>query len=149
MDLVFPTEHGVFNYRVAGIFVKDGHVLIHRNVRDDFWALPGGRVTLGEEAATALARELYEELNMRVTDTSFAFVHENLFTYNDQPFHEIGLYFYVDGDLPLQDGDFYGPEGDHLIYRWQKLDRLQDVTLYPEVLAQLPNRLPAHSLNPA
>ncbi|MBR3215184.1 MAG: NUDIX domain-containing protein, partial [Exiguobacterium sp.] len=94
MDLVFPTEHGVFNYRVAGIFVKDGHVLIHRNVRDDFWALPGGRVTLGEKAATALARELHEELNMRVTDTSFAFVHENLFTYNDQPFHEIGLYFY-------------------------------------------------------
>lgn len=29
MDLVFPTEHGVFNYRVAGIFMKDGHALIH------------------------------------------------------------------------------------------------------------------------
>lgn len=146
MDIVFPTDHGVFNYRVAGICVKEGHLLIHRNARDSFWALPGGRVTVGEDAVYALKRELAEELNMETSSTSFAFVQENFFTYQERTVHEIGMYFYVDGDLPLREGDFYGPEGDHLIYRWQKLDRLRDVKLYPDILVQLPETLPPHLL---
>lgn len=144
MDIVFPTEQGTFNYRVAGIWIQDGHLLIHRNVNDDFWALPGGRVTVGEEATQALARELQEELATSISEATFAFVSENFFTYLDRTIHEIGFYFYVKGDLPLQTGDFYGPEGDHLIYRWQPIDNLKALTLYPENLYNLPHDLTIH-----
>ncbi len=147
MDIVFPTEHGTFNYRVAGIWVQDGHLLVHRNVNDDFWALPGGRVGIGEEAELALTRELQEELEATLTGTTFAFVSENFFTYLERTVHEIGMYFYVTGDLPLRHGDFHGPEGDHLIYRWQPLDALRDLKLFPETLYALPQSLPPHFID--
>lgn len=44
MDVVFKADKAVFNYRVAGIWIKNGYVLLHRFVNDDFWTLPGGRV---------------------------------------------------------------------------------------------------------
>ncbi|TCI64158.1 NUDIX hydrolase [Exiguobacterium sp. SH3S1] len=147
MDIVFPTNQGTFNYRVAGIWVKDGHLLVHRNINDDFWALPGGRVAIGEQAELALMRELEEELNATLTGTTFACVSENFFTYLERTVHEIGMYFYVSGDLPLRTGDFHGPEGDHLIYRWQPLEQLRELTLYPETLYTLPETLPPHFID--
>lgn len=44
MDVVFHTEQEVFNYRVAGIWIKDNRILIHRASDDTIWSLPGGRV---------------------------------------------------------------------------------------------------------
>ncbi|KAB2862063.1 MAG: NUDIX hydrolase, partial [Exiguobacterium chiriqhucha] len=51
------------------------------------------------------------------------------------------------GDLPLRHGDFHGPEGDHLIYRWQPLDALRDLKLFPETLYALPQSLPPHFID--
>ena len=39
--LEFETEGGVFVYRVVGVAIDGGRVLIHRAERDAFWALPG------------------------------------------------------------------------------------------------------------
>ena len=44
-----------FNYRVVGVAVEDGHVFLHRDAIDDFWAMPGGRAELQEEAAECSA----------------------------------------------------------------------------------------------
>jgi len=109
--------------------------------------LPGGRVGIGEEAELALTRELQEELEATLTGTTFAFVSENFFTYLERTVHEIGMYFYVSGDLPLRHGDFHGPEGDHLIYRWQPLHALRDLKLFPETLYALPQSLPPHFID--
>ena len=46
MDVVFKTEKAVFNYRVAGIWIENGHVLLHRDVNESQWSLPGGRVEI-------------------------------------------------------------------------------------------------------
>ena len=146
MDVTFPTQAGTFNFRVAGIHLQHDHVLIHRNVRDSFWALPGGRIRLNEDAPSALYREFTEELGASMRDATFAFVHENFFTYQDQSFHELGLYFYVDGDIPFRQGDFYGLEGDSLIYRFHPINQLHQLTLHPDVLTQLPSRLLAHAI---
>ncbi|MBN9335707.1 NUDIX domain-containing protein, partial [Devosia sp.] len=60
--LSFPMEEGRFNYRVAGIIVADGHVLICREDDDDYAMLPGGRVELGEDSHLSLTREIAEEI---------------------------------------------------------------------------------------
>ena len=54
--------HGGFNYRVAGIALSEGRLLLHTSDRDDFWSLPGGRCEFGETSAEALVREMREEL---------------------------------------------------------------------------------------
>lgn len=42
----FDTGLGVFHYRAAAACIHDVHVLLHKCVGDDFWALPSGRELL-------------------------------------------------------------------------------------------------------
>ncbi|HEX8919017.1 MAG TPA: NUDIX domain-containing protein, partial [Chloroflexota bacterium] len=58
----FRTADGVFNYRVAGLCIQDGWVLLHRMNEDPFWTVPGGRCEMLEPSAEALKREMREEL---------------------------------------------------------------------------------------
>ena len=55
-----------FNYRVVGVAIHDGSVLLHRAAHDPFWTLPGGRAEHGETAEQTLKREMREELETDV-----------------------------------------------------------------------------------
>jgi 8-oxo-dGTP pyrophosphatase MutT (NUDIX family) len=118
-----------FNFRAVAVIVEDGYVLLHRATFDDFWSLPGGRVEAGETSASALVRELREELGAEVG--RMIWVVENFFRYEGEPFHGLGMYYEVtlgpgspyhaktasfDGvedDLPL-----HGDEPVQLIFQW-------------------------------
>src|SRR5688500_18801281 len=63
---VFATDSTQLNYRVAGVCVHEGHVLLHREEQDDFWVLPGGRPLLFEASPDTLVREMEEEIAARV-----------------------------------------------------------------------------------
>jgi hypothetical protein len=38
-----------FTYRVAAVVVREGHVLLMRNLAEDYWFTPGSRVELGKQ----------------------------------------------------------------------------------------------------
>ena len=88
-----------FQFRAAAIIRREGHVLIHRSTTDDSWALPGGRVEMGEISAEALARELQEELGVAAEIGRLAIVMEDLFRYDGRVIHEMG--FYYPAEIPL------------------------------------------------
>jgi hypothetical protein len=44
--ITFTQSDRRFNYRVAGIAIKDDYVLLHRSEKDSFWTFPGGRATV-------------------------------------------------------------------------------------------------------
>ena len=46
------------NIRAAGLVVSNGLVLLQKNVADEFWAVPGGKVESGESSEQALLREV-------------------------------------------------------------------------------------------
>ena len=56
-----------FHLRAGGIALHEDHVLLHRLDGDEFWAIPGGRVEMGEQAGETLIREFHEELGIHVT----------------------------------------------------------------------------------
>lgn len=137
MDVVFQTEQAVFNYRVAGIWIENGHVLLHRDVNESNWSIPGGRVAIKEDSQSSLTREFQEELGIDVQIERMALVIENFFEYGGRDFHEIGFYYAVTADsnfASFHEKPFHGIEGERLIFKWMPLDELDGVALYPECL---------------
>jgi 8-oxo-dGTP diphosphatase len=60
---------------VAGMLVRDGHVLLCHRSADrtwypDVWDFPGGHVEAGEGYTSALVRELREELGIAIAEPS-------------------------------------------------------------------------------
>ena len=70
MDILFKTDDWVFSYRVAGICVQNGKVLLQKPTNDNAHAFPGGHVEFGETNEETLIREFKEEIgaNIRVGD---------------------------------------------------------------------------------
>jgi 8-oxo-dGTP pyrophosphatase MutT (NUDIX family) len=90
-----------FNYRAAGIITRPGaaggtEVLVTTEAHLPFCYLPGGRVELGEDAQTALVREMREELGMRAAVGSLLVVAETFHPHGDgSQGHNVELYFSV------------------------------------------------------
>jgi 8-oxo-dGTP pyrophosphatase MutT (NUDIX family) len=113
--------------------------LLHRAEGDDFWALPGGRVELGEDAATTIVRELNEELGVSVVCGTLQFIVENLYLYAGKSHHEIGWYFAaaLPFNSPLLDkmrSHFGNEDGVSLEFCWFDARALKDVDLRPAFL---------------
>jgi len=137
----FDTHQGRFQIRAAAVIEHQGAVLLHRAVHDDFWALPGGRVELGEHASATIVRELQEELNETVQCGELLYVVENFFDYSGNHHHEIGLYFRAHlsatSKLPDQTEPFFGVEGEtRLEFAWFERSRLSELDVRPAFLRQ-------------
>jgi ADP-ribose pyrophosphatase YjhB (NUDIX family) len=152
-DIAIASDH--LNYRVAGVCVHDGHVLLHREEKDDFWVTPGGRPHLYEPSRDALIREMDEEIATRVEVLRLLWVVENFFEYAGEQWHEIAFYYQMSlpEDSPYRDVgvDFTGREGSvKLLFRWFRIDEIERVRIYPTflrtALGAIPNS-PAHIIH--
>jgi hypothetical protein len=41
MMITFKSERNAFNYRIVGVALHEGRVLLHKGEDEDFWTLPG------------------------------------------------------------------------------------------------------------
>lgn len=149
--VAFDNEKARFNFRVAGVAIHDGRVLLDRNSRNSrnsYWVLPGGHPDMMESMTDALRREIQEEIGADVQVTRLLWVMENFF-HRNKDIHELSFYFMmeIDPDSPLlkSDGPFYGMEHDHrLTFQWFPLDEylLSQLPLYPSALASALTHLP-------
>ena len=147
-----------FNYRVAGICIHDGHVLLQRSADDSVWFLPGGRVEIMESSEAAIKREMREELRLvrDVQVVRLLWVVENLFTdlADGSPNHEIGFYYLVNfDDSPalydtnkaleaIEDTGVYAGQPVAFALHWVPLDSLGDSIIYPTFLRKGLQNLP-------
>ncbi len=125
--LSFLNGNHRFNYRVAGVALREGHVLVCREDDDDYVMLPGGRVELGEPSDVALQREIREELRCNGRIDRLAFTVENFFHRKGEHFHELALYYVIDlpAEFPFVVGEpclIGHDEGHRLTFDWVRAD---------------------------
>lgn len=142
--IAFDRGDDRFNYRVGGLAIADGRILLQTATRIDFWVLPGGRAELGESAAETLRREMREELGLDVDVGRLLWVMENFFTLDGRRYHEIGFYFAM-AVPPVQRAGHEWPamDGGDCVFRWHPLDALDDLTILPSVLSTAVRSLPS------
>lgn len=83
----------LFNFRIAGLAFREGHVLVHRASHELFWTFPGGRAEIGETSEETLRREMQEELGVEVTVGPLLWTVENFFHFEKRDYHELGFYY--------------------------------------------------------
>ncbi|WPN99406.1 NUDIX domain-containing protein [Pseudomonas sp. MUP55] len=59
-------SHSTIRIAAAVLIDKDGQTLLVRKRGTQAFMQPGGKIDAGEQPVEALARELYEELNLRI-----------------------------------------------------------------------------------
>ena len=132
-----------FQYRVGGVCIAGGDVLLHRAANEDFWSLPGGRCEAGEAAAETVRREMLEEIGANITVGPLLYVVDNHFTHGGVRCHELGLCFacglppshpFCDRSREHLGIEKARGEALQLIFRWFPLTSLADVPLYPPCL---------------
>jgi len=84
-----------FELCVRAIIQDDDRILVCKRKDKDYYFFPGGHIDFGEDAKSALLRELKEELNISIKKLSFIGTVENIFVQDNQKHHEINLVFNV------------------------------------------------------
>lgn len=152
--IVFDRDDKRFNYRVAGVCIDAGQVLLQRPEPGTFWFLPGGRCDLMETSEDAVRREFREELACDIEIERLLWVAENFFVLGSRQVHELSLYYKVnttsrpelhDKTRQFPVVEHLGPEPSekiHLICQWHPIDNLPNVSLRPTFLRTALQRLP-------
>ena len=142
----FVKEGVRFNYRVAGVLLRDGKVLLHKEGRDQYWYLPGGRCELMETSADTLVREFMEEANAAVTVERLLWVIENFYEAHGETFHEVGLYYLINSDNMNTADEFEGIEinGNTLYFKWFAIEELDAVRVLPDALRERLKNISPH-----
>ena len=145
-DMIISSGRGLtFMYRIGGIAIHHGRLLVEHNVKHDFCFVPGGRVEYGENAMDALGREVREELGEDIKIGRLVLVADNLFEMGGEWFQEITLYFLIEftsGSRVFDwDGPFEGSESG-TIFQWLPLDEMAEANLLPVFLRKRVTAVP-------
>lgn len=146
MMINFNIKDGIFNFRVAGILLNNDKVLIHRLMKDDFYAFPGGRVEMFENTEDTIVREIQEELGAKVRVNRLLWVCEQFFTHQDSKYHEICFYYLIeceDQELLERGNLFYVTEDkNEFEFRWVSVTEVKNEPLYPTFIKDRIRELP-------
>jgi 8-oxo-dGTP pyrophosphatase MutT (NUDIX family) len=116
------------------VIVRGGKILLARRKGAANTFLPGGHVEWGEPARTALRRELWEELGVKLEIGLFLGAVEHAFGRGKERTHEVNLIFRLDA---RKLGDKVSSRESKLDFFWHRFRDLKAVNLQPRPLQSL------------
>jgi len=143
-DIGFVSGEYRFSYRIAGIVVQNGCVLLQKPEDDDGYAFPGGQAAFGETNEETLVREFREEIGAGVSVKALRWAEEVFFRWNERKCQQICLYYecaLTGNDVPME-GEFMGiedrgPGKSRIRFYWIPLERLPQIKVYPSKAGEL------------
>lgn len=141
-DIDIKIDEGKFKFRVSGIIIQDGNILLHKGKKFDGYCFPGGHVMLGETTSEAIVREVFEEIGIKTTINKLFCIHENLYTTNNKPSQEVNYYYVLNVEENISKEDFNITELDNGIEKvhefcWINLEEIVDKNTQPIDIAKL------------
>ena len=153
MDITIDVENYKLNIRVGGILVHKNKILTHKNINKEHYALPGGRVQIGENSEDAIKREMREELGKNVEILDYIGTIENFFEMGNIQYHEICFLYKIEfedkKDIEI-DYTMHNLEGKkYLQYEWIDLSKIEQYNILPKCLKEIfkSNDFPIHKIN--
>jgi len=153
-DILFKTKDYLFSYRVSGILVRDGKVLLQKPTNDGSYAFPGDHVVLGETNAETLIREWKEEIGVDIIVTDLKWVEENIFPSwqgDGRICHQICLNYAVrlmdesqiqpSGCFLSKEVDLAQDRGYEINFCWVPIEDVYNLEVYPAKAAELLARM--------
>ena len=148
-DISFNGPQGRFHYRVGGVVLHNGRVLLVTDERFDFWFLPGGKAALMEPSDEVLKREVTEELDVTPVVERLLWTTESFFNLDfwGGAVHEVGLlylmHFPQDAAIyEMESGSGMEEEEVPMRFQWFKLDELGSLNLVPHFLKEALKNIP-------
>lgn len=153
MDISVMLQHDYrLNIRAAAIIIHNNKILMHKDSRDDYYALLGGRVELGEDSKQTIKREILEEMGKEIEIKEYAATIENFFKGKDYKTHEIQFVYKADfidkKDKEIKD-IIKNIEGkDYIQYEWLDLQKIEQYEIKPQVVKEMliNNQFPTHKI---
>lgn len=140
-DIQFKINDIIFNCRAVAIIIYDNKILFQKRKQDEFWALPGGKIRVGETTKEAITRELKEELglvNFNVSDV--ATVSEYFFEFGKDKYHQFIFGHKVsvlDNERIFKNETFDGiEEQENLLFKLFELNELDTAPIKPNFLKE-------------
>jgi len=144
-DLDPPRAHDVLPAAFAAVRNGIGELLLVRRIDDGNWELPGGRIEVGESAATAVAREVAEESGIIIQLTGLAGVYSDpthvLVDPGDIVHQQLALCFHA---VPAAAGvaDQPRPDDDETdAAAWFKTSDIDDLKIHPAMRLRIDHAL--------
>ena len=135
-DWIFSDERRICHFRVAGLLVRNNHLLVQKN-KSNPYTIPGGHVFFGETSENALIREFKEEIGIDVQICRLIWVEENFWKWGKKDAHNISFYYLVmQKDEAALSDTFISPYKDKndVTIQWISFDNLKKVEIYPEYI---------------
>lgn len=155
MDITVDIGDYKLNVRAAGIMIHNDKILLHKNVKSDYYALIGGRVKIGENSEVTLKREINEEMGKNIEITGYVSTIENFFEEKGLKYHEImfvhKIEFSDEEDKKIE-YTIKNIEGENeLQYEWIELDKIDEYLVVPRKIKDVlkENKYPVHKINDA
>ncbi len=153
MDLCLDVGEYKLNIRAAGVIIHNNKVLTHKNVNKDHYAIPGGRIEVGENSELTLKREMQEELGKEIEINDYMATIENFFEMDGKKYHE--FYFLYKAEFTNEEDKkidyiMHNVEGkEYLQYEWLDLDKIDEYNILPKCLKNIlkMKQFPTHVIN--
>jgi 8-oxo-dGTP pyrophosphatase MutT (NUDIX family) len=129
------------NCRAVAIIEYNGKILFQKRMQDNFWALPGGKIRIGETTEMSIRRELEEELGLKnFSIKNVCTISEYFFTFGTDKYHQ-----YIFGHKVMVEPNewiykrqqFNGiEENENLMFKWLDIDKLDKDKIKPDFLKE-------------
>lgn len=153
MDLSIDIEDYKLNIRAAAIIIHENKILLHKDLRTDYYALVGGRVKLGETSEETIKREIKEEMGKDIDIKGYIATIENFFNAENKKYHEI-IFVYNAEFIDKKDKEnidtIKNIEGEeYLMYEWIDINKIDQYDVRPKTIKEVLKKeeYPVHQIN--